>query len=436
MANALIILVRNPVRGVVKTRLASAIGDDRALRVYRRLLEYTRSTTRGIISKKFLFYSDWVETSDAWDNEVYDKRLQLGSNLGERMWQAFETAFTEFKGGPNNKVVIIGSDCMEITAALIDAAFQLLDDHDLAIGPASDGGYYLLGMKQMHPELFENKTWSSETVLNDTIEDAVRLGMSYAELPVLSDIDELDDLLCSPLRGMAGMTASLKLSIIIPARNEARNIGSTIRMLASRSTPGNIKEIIVVDGESTDDTAGIAAKAGVRVIKSRKGRGRQLQIGGAVATGDVLYFLHVDCVPPRGFDRLILDAVHAGYRSGCFKLRFDVVHPILRFTAWFSRFGHQWFRAGDESLFVEKGVFMEAGGYDPTRAIMEDVEIIPRLKKLAAFTVIQHSIISSARRYIIKGIFRLQALYVILRIMDIEHHSSNVLEHFYFHFVK
>lgn len=434
--NALIIFIRNPVRGVVKTRLASAIGDDRAFQVYQRLLEYTRSITRSINARKLLFYSDWINISDAWENDAYDKRLQVGTNLGERMRQAYETVFTEFGGVPNGKVVIIGSDCMEITATLIDAAFQLLDDHDLVIGPASDGGYYLLGMKRLYPALFESKAWSTETVFKDTIDDAARLGLSHAELPVLSDIDDLDDLLRSPLRGMAGTSASLKLSIIIPARNEASNIKKTIIMLTARSNLDNIKEIIVVDGDSTDDTARLAAKAGARVIKSGKGRGRQLQIGGMVATGDVLYFLHADCVPPRDFDRMILDAVRAGYRSGSFKLQFDVAHPILQLTAWFSRFGHQWFRAGDESLFVEKAVFMEAGGYDPTRAIMEDVEIIPRLKNLAAFTVIQHSIISSARRYITKGIFRLQALYVILRIMDIEHHSSNMLEHFYSRFVK
>jgi uncharacterized protein len=436
MVDALIIFVRNPVRGAVKTRLASAIGDDRAFRVYQRMLEHTRSITRYVDCKKFLFYSDQVDTSDAWENDIYDKRLQVGDNLGKRMQQAFETVFAKFIGDPGSKVVIIGSDCMEITSTLIDAAFHVLDDHDLVIGPANDGGYYLLGMKQEHRSLFEEKAWSTDTVLNDTFKDATRLRLSHAELPVLSDIDEIDDLLRSPLRRMASTSVPLKLSIIIPTRNEANNIEKTMRMLAARSSRENIKEIMVIDGESSDGTALLAAKAGARVIKSRKGRGQQLQIGGTLATGDVLYFLHVDCVPPLGFDRMIIDATRAGYRSGCFKLRFDVVHPILKLTAWFSRFGHQWFRAGDESLFVEKAVFMEAGGYDPTRAIMEDVEIIPRLKKIAAFAVIQHQITSAARRYINKGIFRLQALYVILRIMDVERHGSNVLEHFYSRFVK
>ena len=436
MVNALIIFVRNPVLSAVKTRLASTIGDDRALRVYQRLLEHTRSTTLGIKARKLLYYSDQIDTSDAWDNDAYDKRLQVGNNLGERMRQAFETAFMEFASDTNNKVVIIGSDCMEITPGVIEAAFDLLDDRDIAIGPASDGGYYLLGMKRLHPELFEGKAWSTGTVLNDTLEDAERLGLSHTELPVLSDMDDIDDLLRSPLRRMAGSSVPLKLSIIIPTRNEASTIEKTIKMLAARSTGANIKEIIVVDGESADGTAGIAAKAGACVVNSRKGRGCQLQIGGSVARGDVLYFLHVDCVPPRGFDRLILDAVRVGYRAGCFKLRFDMVHPVLRLTAWFSRFRHQWFRVGDESLFVEKALFVGAGGYDPSRAIMEDTEIIPRLAKLAAFTVIPQPIISSARRYVERGIFRLQALYVILRIMDIEHHDSNVLEQFYSRFVK
>nr|MDO8109874.1 TIGR04283 family arsenosugar biosynthesis glycosyltransferase [Candidatus Sigynarchaeota archaeon] len=425
MTNALIIFVKNPERGKVKTRLSKSIGDDRALAVYEKLLDYTRMVARDVDARKILFYSSRV-ISDNWDPNIFEKRLQTGDDLGQRMLNAFQTVLPQF-----SKAVIIGSDSMEITKPLINEAFRLLDDNDVVIGPARDGGYYLLGMKTIHADLFKNKIWSTPSVSHDTVDDTRRLGLSLAQLPPLSDIDDIKDLLASPLRDMVKPVSVLRISIVIPTRNEAKIIDKTLSRVLHRSDTRNIAEIIVVDGESSDSTPGIASAAGARVIPCKPGRGRQLDAGAKAASGDVLYFLHADCIPPHGFDKAIINAVLCGYNSGCFRLRFDAQHPILSIIAWFSRFRISWVRAGDQSLFVKKETFWKAGGYDAHRAIMEDVEIIPRLKRISTFVVIPLQIISSARKYMERGIIKLQAIYIIMRIMDVQGHSPRNIYHFY-----
>ena len=188
---ALIIFIKNPVPGKAKTRLAEWMGEEEALAIYRDLLVHTRKITDHLNCSKFLYYSDYMDDNDEWDNETYLKRLQLQTdNLGQRMQDAFTAVFTEGFG----KVVIIGSDSMELTEQLIREAFIILDGQDMVIGPAKDGGYYLLGMKKMHPDLFLNKKWSSPTVFKDTLDNIHRLKITYKQLPVLSDVDRPEDI--------------------------------------------------------------------------------------------------------------------------------------------------------------------------------------------------------------------------------------------------
>lgn len=188
--DSLIIFVKNPEKGKVKTRLAKDIGDDQALRVYGRLLQYTKTITRPLNAHKVVYYSDFVDNNDLWDNMVFDKRLQEGLDLGERMQNAFSQAFAEGK----QRVIIIGSDCVELESYMIKEAFAVLENNDVVLGPARDGGYYLLGMKKFLPTLFENKPWSSSDVLMDTILDLKKMNASYYLLKTLSDIDTAEEL--------------------------------------------------------------------------------------------------------------------------------------------------------------------------------------------------------------------------------------------------
>lgn len=190
MKKALIIFVRNPVLGKVKTRLARTIGDAKALNIYIELLSHTISITSYILCDKFVYYSDFIDVSDGWDNRIFEKRLQEGHDLGLRM----KHAFNELLHSGYDQVLIIGSDCYQLTPSIIECGFAKLQDADAVMGPSEDGGYYLLGLKNMHEKIFENKSWSTENVSSDTINDLKTAGLSYSLLIPLKDIDVEADL--------------------------------------------------------------------------------------------------------------------------------------------------------------------------------------------------------------------------------------------------
>lgn len=186
----LIIFYRNPEIGKVKTRLAATLGDSAALAIYLYLVAHTKSITKNLPVDKAVYYSHYVDTEDNWQNDVYQKYFQTGEDLGERMANAFMRGFQ----AGYRSICIIGTDCPELTSATVEEAFARLHSNDTVIGPAKDGGYYLLGMKTYHPALFINKLWSTNSVCEATIHDFKTLGLNYHELPVLADVDEERDL--------------------------------------------------------------------------------------------------------------------------------------------------------------------------------------------------------------------------------------------------
>ena len=185
----LIIFYRNPKIGKVKTRLAATLGNQKALEIYRKLSLHTKTITEDLNLDKIVFYSDSIDLMDIWPNATFLKALQEGEDLGEKMENAFvggfETGYTS--------ICIIGTDCFELTEEIITQAFEVLKSADAVIGPAGDGGYYLLGMKAP-ADVFENKNWSTETVLQETIHDFESLGLHYIKLQELNDVDTEDDL--------------------------------------------------------------------------------------------------------------------------------------------------------------------------------------------------------------------------------------------------
>lgn len=188
MKSALIIFVRNPLLGKVKTRIAVTIGDENALVIYKHLLQHTKNITESLPVTKFVFYADEVTTNDLWNG--YEKWLQSGTDLGERMSNAFESLF---KNG-FTKIVIIGSDCLELDKKILSDAFLNLNEYEIVIGPATDGGYYLLGMKYPFKNLFENIIWSSNIVFNETIKQIEKRNLTLFLLPILNDVDEEKDI--------------------------------------------------------------------------------------------------------------------------------------------------------------------------------------------------------------------------------------------------
>lgn len=187
--NHLIIFVKNKIPGKTKTRLAAGIGPQKAMEVYDLLLDHTHRTTRCLPCRKTVYFSQQQEKEGLWNDGNFQLAVQRGEGLGDRMQEAFEQQFA--RGA--ERVCIIGSDTFEISEALIQQAFTLLETKDVVIGPAHDGGYYLLGMNELQPEFFQTKAWSTASVLPQTLEDVERLQLSCGFLPKLTDIDHKED---------------------------------------------------------------------------------------------------------------------------------------------------------------------------------------------------------------------------------------------------
>ena len=186
--NLLLVFTKNPVAGKVKTRLAKDIGDPKALEIYKFLLEHSAKFTATVNASKQVYYSDSVNMDDIWDNKLYSKRKQTGEDLGERMLNAFDNGFQE----GFEKVIVIGSDMYDIKTIDIENAFQELEKHEYVIGPASDGGYYLFGMKTLNSKVFKNKEWGTSSVLNDTLNDLQQEDVKLLE--IRNDVDLLEDI--------------------------------------------------------------------------------------------------------------------------------------------------------------------------------------------------------------------------------------------------
>jgi rSAM/selenodomain-associated transferase 1 len=184
----LLIFTRNPELGKIKTRLAKGVGDQSALEIYKFLLNHTAGVTENLEVAKEVWYSEDIWKEDIWNNDVFTKKMQQGDSLGERMQHAFEEGFEN----GFEKIIIIGSDLYDLkTEDLLDA-FKKLGNSNYVIGPAQDGGYYLLGMKKPFYKVFKNKSWGTPTVFSETMEDLE--GKEVILLETRNDIDTLEDM--------------------------------------------------------------------------------------------------------------------------------------------------------------------------------------------------------------------------------------------------
>ncbi|MGY0407029.1 MAG: TIGR04282 family arsenosugar biosynthesis glycosyltransferase [Polaribacter sp.] len=190
--NLLLIFTRNPELGKVKTRLAKTVGDETALEIYNFLLKKTRDISSKVASDKAVYYSVKIRENDIWSENIYQKHQQIGQDLGIRMLNAFKNGFNS----GYKKVMIIGSDLYDLSSKNIEKAFLKLDTNDVVIGPAEDGGYYLLGMNSLNENVFKNKDWGTETIRKDTLDDLK--GKKVKLLEVKNDIDVYEDIINIP----------------------------------------------------------------------------------------------------------------------------------------------------------------------------------------------------------------------------------------------
>ncbi|MFO8028913.1 MAG: TIGR04283 family arsenosugar biosynthesis glycosyltransferase [Cyclonatronaceae bacterium] len=453
LRGALIIFVKNAEPGHVKTRLAADLGEKETMEVYMRLVAHTMEQAAGArtMAEPFVYFSR--EIPARWPDVKRDGmpvarsgmdlfkdasvRVQQGRDLGQRMKRAFQEVYS----AGYDRAVIIGSDCPELDTSYLEQAFSALESHDAVAGPAIDGGYYLLGMRTLHPGVFDNKPWSTDSVFERTLQDFKQAGLRTYLLPELRDLDTIGDyrqmepLLKRMARGhpgarqrehqdhlQAGNTGQESppfVSMIIPVYNEEDGLASFLHALQSVLSLEKVSyEIIMVDGGSTDRTVAVAGGAGIRcVVSPRKGRAAQMNYGAGLTRGKILYFLHADTLPPPGALSKIKKATGKGTRSGCFRLSFDEPSRLMRFYAWFTRFDLLPFRYGDQSLFVNASLFERMGGFREDHAVMEDNEFFRRLRKEGSFVVLEDRVVTSARKYRENGFLRLQLIFTLIFVM-------------------
>lgn len=181
--DALIVFVKNPELGKVKTRISKTSSDQEALAIYKELLDVILTLCSTLTCDIIVYYSDKI-VPDEWDSISCIKKIQRGNDLGDRMNNAFAESLKNY-----DKLLLIGSDCPYILKSDIELGFRSLNKSDLVLGPAMDGGYYLIGMKKLEPSLFKNISWSTDKVLTQTMEIADELELVFGLLDTYEDID-------------------------------------------------------------------------------------------------------------------------------------------------------------------------------------------------------------------------------------------------------
>lgn len=403
----IVVLARFPAPGDVKTRLIPALGAEGAAALQRELTAHTLAwagaalrETGGELEVRFAGGAEADIRQTCGPSFRY--RPQGGGDLGARMLEAFEVAAAEGIG----RALVIGSDCPGLDAQRLREASGMLAGHDLVLGPADDGGYYLIGLRAPEPRLFEDIAWGGAGVCRETLERARALRLRTALLAPLGDIDRPADLGLwrRERQRRPVLPAEARISIVIPTLDEAARIGPLLDRLAALAPA----ELIVADGGSRDATAQLARARGARLVESAAGRARQMNAGAAAAGGDVLMFLHADTELPASFARDVRAALSdPRCVAGAFVFaldapgrRFRILERLVNWRA--RRFGLPY---GDQALFVRADVFRGLGGF-PEIAVMEDFELLRRLRRRGRIVLTPTAARTSARLWHGSGFMR------------------------------
>lgn len=426
LRDRLIVFSRYPKPGRTKTRLIPALGRKGAADLSRRMTAQTVARALRVRAALPLNTVD-VELSYAGEHARRMRRMFLGpdqsvalvpqddGDLGERMYRVLSRAGRDGV----ERAVLFGSDIPELTADVMKEALENLTEADLVIGPAEDGGYYLVGAgarllskneDDILRDIFSDIPWGTDAVCDVTMERAASYGLTTALLERLSDVDEPSDLPIWDAARSRRYTVPLNasISVIIPTKNEAAHIGETVSALGMHAGV----EVIVIDGFSTDDTSRRARKAGASVIYAPPPRARQLNRAAAAAWGDILFFLHADTAPPENFPGLIREALtrpnvaaasfSLGIRGTGWKLRWVERNATRRSIS-------KGLPYGDQGICVGRELFFDAGGFREI-PIMDDYEFIRRICRFGMVVTLPDSVLTSPRRWENLGLVRTTAI--------------------------
>ncbi len=399
--DALLLFTRLPVPGHAKTRLIPRLGPEGAAEFQRRMTRhavgrawaYAKAAPRCRL--RIAYDGASAAGMSAWLGRLR-YRPQGGGTLGDRLFRSIEEEFS--KGA--RRVVVVGADCPRIDETTIAGAFEALSTSPVIFGPARDGGYYLVGMSRPVAELFDDIPWGTDQVLHRSLERAGSLGIDAALLSPLPDVDVAQDL----PDAMEELHRGRSVSVIVPALDEAANLERLLPLLRA----GQPLEIIVADGGSTDATVPVAERHGARVVRAPRGRGAQMNAAAKLAAGEYLLFLHADTCPPPDFCRIVADHLEpAGVAAGAF--RFALLDSI-RGGALIEQLVHlrcsiKKTPYGDQGLFVRRSLFHAVAGF-PEWPILEDIELVRRLRRIGRVVVAPETAPTSARRWKSDGVCR------------------------------
>ncbi len=394
--------MRYPEKGKVKSRLAASIGWEEATILYEKLLRRTLGLAADLKRKSpdidiFIFF-----TPENRETEIrshfpgpWDYMPQMGSHLGERMDQALRRVLA--KGYAY--AALIGTDIVDLSLSDLLKAFEYLKKGFTPLGPAKDGGFYLLGIDRPCPSAFGYSEWGTDGIYRRTERALLEAGFKARSITQRRDLDREEDLVLLQDKSFL----QDRLSVVVPTLSSIDRLRPFLESLENQLWPGD--EIIVVKGGTEIPEGPVKLSSPVRALSSAKGRGLQLNCGVQASQGNLLFFLHDDCVPPPMFPHHVRKISEAKDASlGCFQLRFDPSTPLLDSIAKWANLRSRIFKLpyGDQGIFCRKEIYYEAGGFRKP-FIMEDVDFVRHCLSKGRLLILPDFMSASPGRYLRKG---------------------------------